>query len=234
MRMSWIAFGLLALAPLSGALRRPALNDRCEPLADVAMPLDLSTRSGRLHLYRDASFAEELAIRYADVTASHQAGNFKTWAIYNGNRDECMARLFDTVVRLHSVSLDDVRRAVNDRDLAIDVVLFVTFLLAFSIAITPAMAALTTRFAADPPIVRSVALAATSLALSLVGWFTGRGWFTIHEMLRLSNTHMSYRVQRVTWTHGWTLPVATLVCVLALAWFVRIRARRFQGISRPR
>src|SRR3954469_17444313 len=95
----WIALALLC----GGCLGRP-INGSCTWPPESAAPLDLRTRSDQRHLNADARFAEELAIRYADLTRGKKSGHFIDFDDYHRTRERCLIALTAAVAAGHGLS----------------------------------------------------------------------------------------------------------------------------------
>jgi hypothetical protein len=141
------------------------------------------------HLSDDAEFAEDLAIRYADLRRGPG---------YARMRGECMARLFGAIAENHSVALEQVRASLGCRRVSFDLAVMLSFALIFGLC-----ASFLTRWLAricDPAALTSITFMASVLA-SAIGVMLGEVWSWTWESYRLGNGHMSYRVIRIPWTH---------------------------------
>jgi hypothetical protein len=221
MRVTWrllVGVGLLSV-PFSGCLWRPALNSTCTPILEEQLALHLESRGDRIHLIRDAAFAEELAIRHADVTRGQKSGHFVSFAVYHATREACMDRLFDQVSRQHGLPIADVRAAVRQRILSSDLLVFGSYLLFFTLIVSAHVPLLTGRFVCDGMGVWLVAVTLVALGFGLIGSFGGAVWTVTSEMVRLGDTHMSYRAFR-----GGPWPHYTATRFIACAFVVGVTA----------
>jgi len=82
---------LLVVISCSGCLGRP-INGSCAWPTNRPCGSILQTGSDQRHLNADARFAEELAIRYADVTRGKRSGHFTDFDEYHRTRERCPGR----------------------------------------------------------------------------------------------------------------------------------------------
>jgi hypothetical protein len=204
---------LLLLAGLTGCVRREGLNTSCQWPNEAPSPLDVHDPAHWRHLVADARFAEELAIRHGDSFRGRETVEER------GRRvDQCTARLFTWIVRLHDVSLDDVQRAREYREVRVDLVtVFAPMALLFGVVATFAAARVRRRFPADerwPALVATLLVSAVaSGALVLVGEL----WSWMVEMVRIGDSHLSYRAFRLPWGRH---RLALFTIGVALFWMI--------------
>ena len=122
-------FPVVLIVVLSDAcVQRSAVNADCIWTEDAdGVLLRLSNQTDLAHLSDDAAFAEDLAIRYADVRKGHRSGHFETAAEYGRTRDACMAALFAVIADEHGVRPAEVRDALMHRPLVFDLAVFASF-----------------------------------------------------------------------------------------------------------
>lgn len=186
------------------------MNDTC------TWPPSAANVAGRT-LLADVRIAEELAMRYADA-------NFDSKAAHGRFRTDCEARLFALVARIHGVQRLAVDRAREDLatrvwDPPVHVPL-VTFVLAATAILARRVPR---RFQPDE---RAAAVAATlflSLLLAIVVQVFGHLWDGAVEMIRIGNTHMSYRVERLGWRQ---YSGAVFIGTVLLFWFAVLASYR--------
>jgi hypothetical protein len=174
-------------------------NPNCEWSDEAAMPLDLNTTAHRRHLGADARVAEELAIRYADVTRGHRSGHFEGNDAYHRVREQCLAALAREIASRHRIQPSQVANAVGQRDARLDASVMVVFAAIFGLAANGLARRLRERF---PPGERWAALLCTAAAgalLSASGVMLGAIGASIVEMIQLGDTHLSYRTSRLPW-----------------------------------
>jgi hypothetical protein len=168
---------------------------------DDASPLDLQDQGQRLHLMSEALLVEDLAVRYADFHRGHRSGHFAGNEAYRQTREQCMAMLFEAVANHHSVSTGQVRRALVYRRASVDLSVFAVFVLFYVVAANAIVKWMFHSVPSDRPWLRSLA---TTCAACGAGT-GGLGLFDLYcatfEMIRIGNTHMSYRVGRSPWSH---------------------------------
>jgi hypothetical protein len=214
----------------SGCLRRQRLNEDCRWTHDVALPLDLRNQADQRHLDDDVERAEDLAIRYGD--RGLRAGHFPSMEEYGRARNECMATLFTVIASNHSVSAQQVHQSVGRRPEGLDLAVLLSFALLYSLVSIGLVIRIFSRFPVDAPV---PALAATVGMSAVVsgGGLMGLGlWAGTVEMIRVGNTHMSYRVDRLPWGHH---TIGLFVSGVFLFWMIaqlryRSLAHRGQGL----
>jgi hypothetical protein len=110
----------LAMIATAGCIRREGRNTDCKWPGEN--PLRNATPA---HLSADAEFAEDLAIRYADLHHGLRTPGWVSGEVYAAARDKCMYLLFDEIARQHGVSTERVAGSLGSNrgmmDLAINV-----------------------------------------------------------------------------------------------------------------
>jgi hypothetical protein len=91
---------LLAYLIAVGCVRRDGCNSDCKWPTEVA-----SHSPDAQHLSADAEFAEDLAIRYADVHHGLRTPGYVSGETYAAARDQCMQRLFEGSQRITAFQL---------------------------------------------------------------------------------------------------------------------------------
>jgi hypothetical protein len=166
------------------------MNDHCNWPAGSAHEHE---RTGQPHLVADARVAEELAMRYADRRYDSKAAHGRL-------RSECEAKLFEQIAISHGVTLAAVEQA--RRDLAAnrwDAPVHLP-LAAFYIAAAALLArSIRRRFPPDEKVAAVLATLFISVVLAIVVQVLGHLWDGVVEMIRVGNTHMSHRVERLGW-----------------------------------
>ena len=204
MRLRSVSILLLILA--TGCARRRAN-------ADCYWPSDNHNRS----LYSDAEFAEDLAIRYADAHRGPRSGHFEGFEVYRRTRDECMAGLFAEVAAAHRVNQEQVRRALEHRPIAIDLIIALPYSLLYIFAVSIIISRIEARDRDQLTSAPSVVVAYTSIVISAAGVLLGQAWSAIAECIRLGNGHLSYRTDRGPWAQHYLI---LFIAALAVFWCV--------------
>src|SRR3954466_3582972 len=217
----WIALALLC----GGCLGRP-INGSCTWPHESAAPLDLRTRSDQRHLNADARFAEELAIRYADLTRGKKSGHFTGFDDYHRTRERCLTGLAEEVATGHGLSPTDVAAAVGRRDDRLDASVLVVFALLFALGVNRFLRQLFVRLPPDEPGPALVAAALAAIAVSVTGVIAGWIGSTIVEMIQIGDPHMSYRAERLLWNRHWLALEAGCVILYSLVAAHRWREAR--------
>ena len=198
---------LLLFGCLSGCTHHREPNSNCEwPNENDAEPLNLNQASQRQHLSNDAEFAEDLAIRYADVHPGPRT------------RDRCLASLFKAVASSHNLTEEEVRQSLGRRRIGFDL----TVMLSFSLLCVGAMNFLVRwlcRLYGPEEEFTTVAIMTTvaSTVTSAAGVMLGEVWSGLWEAIRIRNGHMSYRFARIPWGHH---RLGLFIAGLALFWLI--------------
>ncbi len=220
---------LLLVAGLAACVRREGLNADCQWPDEAVSPLDLRDPAQARHLSNDAQFAEELAIRYGDSFRGRETVEAR------GRRvEQCTAQLFAWIERLHDVSDDDVQRARGHREIRVDLVtVFAPMAVCFGVVAALAAGHVRRRFSASE---RSPAIVATllaSVAVSVATVAIGELWSWMVEIVRVGDSHLSYRAFRLPWArHRPEIFAVGVVCYWAVAWW-RFRVRNGDGDRPP-
>jgi hypothetical protein len=216
---------VLAVA-CAGCVDRARVNVDCRWVHEAkAFALDLGARANREHLDDDARFAEDLAIRFADVQRGHRSGHFKGIDEYERARDQCMTALFEAVAQDHRVTRDDVRAGLEHRRTDFDAIAILVFFILYGLAAIAFAQWMFRTFLLD----RTLALIATvvvSAPFAVAGWAAGGLWSSALEMIRIGNDHLSYRGERAPWSRHSAAAFAACVAVFWLASVWRYRSQR--------
>ena len=168
---------------------RSGMNDNCTWTADP----EAGTPPSQAHLLADVRIAEELAIRYADSRSNSKSA-------HGQNRSSCEASLFGSIEQSHSVTAADI---ANARHLlsrgAFDPPVHIPLAAFYIAGALLAADRIRRRFPADEKAPAILATIFASVALAIVILVLGHLWDGIVEMIRVGNTHMSYRVDRLGW-----------------------------------
>ena len=191
----------LALACFSGCSGPDGPKPTCEWPPESAAPLDPATPAGLRHLNADAVAAEDLAIRYADSFESPQGRPGRVQE-YGRLRGQCMTQLFGAIGRNHGVAAETAARAVRYRPAGADAAVILSFALLFGYAAGCAARHISRRYPlAEGWFGTLVITLFASIAGSACGVLLGEMWSLAIEMLRAGNSHLSYRTERIPWTH---------------------------------
>lgn len=208
---SCLAIGILAACTL-----------HAQPNSDCQWPSNAPQRS----LARDAEFAEDLAIRYADTHVGAPGGRFQSWA---EARNQCLAKLLPPIARAHGVTAQQTVQSISERPAAFDFAVMFSFALLYTLAAVVAARWLSGKFVdgpADPAGIMMTLYVAP--VISLAGVLIGEAWTLTAAGLRLRTGHLSYRVSRIPWSHHRLMEFAAGVAIVWIlpGWFVR---RRWHG-----
>jgi hypothetical protein len=194
--------GLLLLLSLPGCAGVDRYNSNCEWPRETPAALDMSDSAQRQHLSDDAHEAEDLAIRYADAHNGIHSGHFKGEGAYSQARDQCMAALLGTIATTHGVTEAQVREGLTQRREYLDVLVILSFAVLYGFVAGALARRIWQRFPPDDGwIAGAIATLLMSTVVSAAGLFLGEIWSGIIENIRVGNGHLSYRLDRIPWTH---------------------------------
>jgi hypothetical protein len=203
-----------------GCMRRDGRNSDCR------WPSEMTTHSAtRQHLSEDAEFAEELAIRYADVHHGLRTPYYVSNETYDAARNRCMETLFDQIAKEHGVPVAQVSSALGHNRVFIDVAESMPFVLFYVFVVVVVVRLIWRRYPPyeegwSPGITMALFL---SLAFGVGGTMLGEVWFWFAEGYRIDNSHMSYRAGRFFWAQHRAELFAGLVIIF---WLADIEAAR--------
>jgi hypothetical protein len=223
----WLIVALCCGACSGGMATIPHCDWPDEPGAR----LDLQRRADRRHLGADVRRAEQMAIRYADLTRGHRSGHYQGPDEYHRTREQCFADLSGAIAGDHGIDRAQVVRAVGQRDERLDAIVLLAFAALYAFAADGFLRQLFLRFPPDEKGPALVGAAAGAIAMSATGVILGGLGATIVEMIHVGDTHLSYRAERLPWSQHW-LPfyagaVILFALIAALRWQIFIR-RQFQ------
>lgn len=204
----------------SGCVRREGRNSDCRwPGETAAGPASAQ------HLSRDAEFAEDLAIRYADVHHGLRTPYYVSGEAYNAARDRCMGTLFEEVAKEHGVPVERVYRSLGRNRAHIDLAVSLPFALLYCFAAAAAARVIWRRYPPaeegwSPGVIMTLFV---SLAFALGGTMLGQIWSGIAESYRIGNDHISYRAFRLLWARH---PVVLFSGALIAFWLAATEVAR--------
>jgi len=199
----------------------------CDWSETPSFALDLNKAPDRRHLNDDARAAEELAIRYADATRGHRSGRFAGMDEYRRTRDRCLAALSIGIASHHGIRADEIADAIGRRDGGLDAVVLLFFVALYGWVATGAARGLVERFPQDEPWPAAVGTAVAAVFASAAAVIVGGLGSMLVEMVRLGDTHLSYRAGRLPWQQHWlSLFLGGVMTFCFIAAVVRWRDRR--------
>jgi hypothetical protein len=137
-----------------------------------------------------------------------------------------MAALFALIADGHRVRPAQVRDALMRRPPAFDLAVFISFFVLYAWIVHLLARWMIAAFGLER--LRSV-LVVTLLAsgpIGIAGLMSGGLWSSFFEMIRIGNTHMSYRVFRVPWGQH---TVGLFAACLGVFWLGMLSAKLFGG-----
>ena len=173
------------------------ITTQCQWVEDDHRSLDLSVGADRRHLRNDAVTAEDVAIRWADR-------HYHLMPEYEQRRDECMTSLFNGVASQHGVDVAMVRKYTLERDVVLDLAVFLCFGFAYAAGAYWVCGWVLRRFTGDE---RGywIMTAVLSAGVALAGVLVGELGAIVVEGVRLNSGHLSYRMARIPWRHHWVM-----------------------------
>lgn len=215
-----VAAFVLVLFCAAGCVRREGRNSDCRWPAETGEHL-----ASAQHLSRDAEFAEDLAIHYADVHHGRHTPYWESWEAYGAARDRCMGTLFEQIAKEHGVPLERVYSSLGRNRGYIDLAEDLFFLLLYCFVAVVATRMIWRRY---PPAEHGWITGATmilllSLAFAVAGTMLGDLWSRTAENFRVGNGHLSYRTQRLFGSRPGT---ALFASMLILFWLAAIEVTR--------
>ena len=178
-------FALLLI--LSGCAMPAGMNDNCD------WPVEQRRRSDQAHLVADVKVVEELALRYADT-------RFDSRAAHGRLRGGCEAKLFEAIAQSHGITMSALGQARDQLDQTTwDAPVHVpmaVLLIAAAILLANRIRA---RFPHDEKAAAVMATVFTAVGVGIAFVVVGHLWDGVVEMIRVGNTHMSYRAGRLGW-----------------------------------
>jgi hypothetical protein len=215
-----VAAFVLVLFCAAGCVRREGRNSDCRWPAETGEHL-----ASAQHLSRDAEFAEDLAIRYADVHHGLHTPYWESREAYGAARDRCMGTLFEQIAKEHGVPVERVYSSLGRNRGYIDLAVNLPFMLLYCFVAVAATRMIWRRYppAEDGWITGATMILLLSLAFALEGTMVGRLWSGIAEQFRVGNGRSSYRALRLPWLRHETALFASL---LILFWLAAIEVTR--------
>jgi hypothetical protein len=215
-----LAVASLIVLGLAGGVRRDGRNSDCQWPGESA-----THRASAWHLSEDAEFAEDLAIRYADVHHGLRTPYFVSGGAYTAARDSCMATLFAQIAREHGIPVQDVYSSLGRNRVSIDLIGILPFVLVYCFAVAAVTRVIWRRY---PPVEDGwipgiVMFLLLSFAFAVGGVMLGEVWSWIVERYRVGNPHMSYRAQRLIWSRH---PTALFTGAMVIFWLAALDSVR--------
>jgi hypothetical protein len=211
----------------AGCVRRDGRNSDCRWPGE-----NVQHSASNWHLSQDAEFAEDLAIRYADVHHGLRTPYYVSSEDYNAGRDSCMATLFAEIARQHDVPVELVYKLLGRNRVYIDAVEVLPFALLYCFLVAVLSRVILRRYPpADGWTSSAIMMLLLSVGFALGGIMIGEVWSWFLEGYRVGNAHMSYRAQRLIWSRH---PSALFSGALLLFWLIALEvARRTKSTSTP-
>lgn len=217
---------LVLLLCAIGCVRRDGRNSDCRwPPETTKHPADAQ------HLSADAEFAEDLAIRYADIHHGLRSPNYVSGDAYVAARDRCMSELFEQVAKEHDVPVERVSGSLGRNRVRIDIAVSLPFVLLCGLAALATGRMIWRRYSPSehgwvPGVIMTLFI---SLVFAAGCTTFGEMWSWFAESQRIGNDHMSYRAERLPWARHRT---EIFVGALIVFWLAAAERARHAGSNR--
>jgi hypothetical protein len=187
---------VVLLLHATGCVRRDGRNSDCRWPAETA-----HHPANARHLSADTEFAEDLAIRYADIHHGLRTPYFVSGEAYDAARDRCMAALFEQIENEHGVPPAQVSGSLGRNRARIDIAINLPFALLYGFVAAAAARMMWRRYPpAEHGWISGVIMALfLSLVFAVACTMFGELWSWVAESYRIGNDHLSYRAQRLPW-----------------------------------
>ena len=174
----------------------------------------------------EALQAEDLAVRYADVHRGRRSGQDAGSEAYRHAREQCMATVFDALANHHGVRVAQVRDALLYRRASVDALILTLFVAFYIIAANTIARWIAHSALAEARVVLWIATAVAAFGAAASGLVLFGQWAAAFEMIRIGNTHLSYRVGRSPWLeHRGEALIGGVVLFMLLAAYRYSRGR---------
>jgi amino acid transporter len=147
-----------------------------------------------------------------------------------------MATLFEAVANHHGVSTGQVRSALAYRRASLDLLVLAAFVVFYVAVANGIVGWMFQSVPSDGPWRRSLATTIAACGAGACGVMLFGLYFATFEMIRIGNTHMSYRTERIPWSQSQSeLLVGGIVLFALVAAYRHARdraeTREFQAIE---
>ena len=162
-----------------------------------------------------------------DAHARTRSGQFQ-WADADRIRNQCAGKLFSAIAATHAVTPPQIMSSLGRRPPEFDAAVVMSFALLYAWATSTISRRIWRRQGREIGSVGGVVMIAyASLAAAGAGVLLGEQWAAMMEDLRLRNGHLSYRLDRIPWTHH---RLELFIGALAIFWLVS--AIQYRTLSR--
>jgi hypothetical protein len=188
----------LAILAITGCVRRDGRNSDCKwPGEPNAKRLQRDQPGDMKHLRGDIEFAEELAIEHMD--AHRGPRSFKS---ASEDLNTCLAALLQQIAKSHGVSRTEIIENFGHPSVAIAIGEQLPFVLLYLFLSAVLVNRVLRRYPPEDGLAVGLAMILlSSLAAGIGGLLLGEQLAQLIEAIRVGNGHMSYRADRIPWTH---------------------------------
>jgi hypothetical protein len=224
-RLIFISLPLLVcLAACAGRDRR---NVNCQAPQETPFSLDLRNPEHRRHLSDEALLAEDIAVRYSDSGAWKVPGQPTGHDAYVRARYGCMETLFSAIAKNHGVSVEQVRKSIQQGRMRFDVAVLLSFAAFYFLAAYYLAKRICRRFPLrESWLTALLCTVGASIVVSFAGMIMLETLAFFVESFRYESSHVSDRANRIPWPYIRIPLFAGGVILFWLSAALRYRAAR--------
>jgi len=190
---------LVCFASCAGRDRR---NVNCQAPQETPFSLDLRNPEHRRHLSDEALRAEDIAVRYSDSDTWKVPGQPTGPEAYYRARYDCMATLFSEIAKNHGVSVEQVRKSIQQGRMRFDVVVLLSFAAFYFLAAYQLAKMVCRRFPLrESWLTALLCTVGASILVSFAGMMMLETLSFLAESFRLGNSHLSDRANVIPWPY---------------------------------
>ena len=197
-----IIISLPLLVCLAACAERDRRNVNCQAPQETPFSLDLRNPEHRRHLSDEALRAEDIAVQYSDSGAWKVPGQPTEHDAYVRARYGCMAALFSEIAKNHGVSVEQVRKSIQQGRMRFDVVVLLSFAAFYFLAAYYLAQSVCRRFPLRESWLRGLlCTVGASILVSFAGMLVLETLSFIVESFRHESSHLSDRGNRIPWPY---------------------------------
>ena len=215
---------LVCFAVCAGRDRR---NVNCQAPQETPFSLDLRNPEHRRHLSDEALRAEDIAVQYSDSDTWKGPGQPTGHDAYVRARYDCMATLFSEIAKNHGVTVEQVRKSIQQGRMRFDVTVLLSFAAFYFLAAYYLAQSVCRRFPfRESRLTALLCTVGASILVSFTGMMMLETMSFLAESFRLGNSHLSDRANRIPWPYIRIPLFAGGLILFWLAAALRYRAAR--------
>ena len=228
-----IIISLPLLVCFAAFAERDRRNVNCQLPQETPFSLDLRNPEHRRHLSDEALLAEDIAVRYSDSDTWKVPGQPTGRDAYVRARYDCMATLFSAIAKNHGVSVEQVRKSIQQGRMRFDVAVLLSFAAFYFLAAYYLAQSVCRRFPfRESRLTALLCTVGASILVSFVGMLMLETLAFYVESFRHVSSHLSDRANRIPWPYIRIPLFAGGLILFWLAAALRYRAaRRDAGVA---